>query len=317
MSGENAGMSEIQKKPPAVQEFGRFAKQWLKTALGGVWGKIGDAATFLGLVVPAISGSNPAWWHKFIALLHVSGNEALLWEAPVGVGGSILLVRLVLAPFWIMRSEREAAKQSLDDATRRVELSARKHDEALESQRAAFETSRERLERRIAELERPAPRIVVEVTDDTERPFLLRNVGPVEAHRVQILPIVDNVWTVEFDAVDTIYSNGSGNPRLVVSRSDEEIGLVFRLRFEYFLKGVRESTVSDLMDTATGEPVTPDFAARIDAAFEDIVSNRPMVIEYSDESGARMFRTEYNYRANAVADNLSVEFVRRYVVEDH
>ena len=309
-------VEEVAEHSSAVGEYGRFAKSWLKAALGGVWGKIGDAATFLGLVVPAISGRNPALWKKLILLLHVSGNEALLWRAPVCVGGSILIVRLALASFWIVRAERVLWKQTLDDEAKRVEVLSQAHEEELEKQRADFKASTERLERRIAGLETPAPRIVVEVTDDTEMPFLLKNVGPVEAHRVQILPITDNVWTVKFDTVDTIYSNSSGNPRLRVSRSDQKIGLIFDCRFDYFLKGVRESKFSDLKDSARpGEPVTEDFTAGMEAAFEDMVSKRPMIIEYSDESGTRVFRTEYNYRANTVAENLSVEFVRRYIVE--
>jgi hypothetical protein len=236
-------VEEDAKPQAAIRQFARFAKTWVKRALGGVWGRIGDAATVLGLVVPAVSGANPGWWKRVIAVLHVSGNESLLWEAPVVVGGSILVVRLVLAPFWILRAERK------DAARVRGELeSAAKAEQAhfaseAASQRRAAEESIEQLQRRVAELETPAPRVMLWWAKDSKCPIALKNVGPVEAHRVKVGDFEVGKEYVEFGEVDPLENDGQPKyPEFSCQNRDEKYGPPLKATmFSWFLNHVAEA----------------------------------------------------------------------------
>jgi hypothetical protein len=296
-----------------MREFGRFGKTWLKVALGGVWGRIGDVATALGLIVPAISASKPDWWKHVIAALHVSGNEALLWEASVAVGGSILLVRLVLAPFWIVRTERLEAAASREA----LERSAVEGKQKIDAERAAEQRSTaaevERLQARVAELEKPAPRITVRWKGDPNEPLGVKNVGPIEAHRVKIGDIEVASEYVEFREVDPVEPGEEKFPEFICRKRGEKVVSPLKATmFSWFLKHVGETETWNVWREAAGLRPVANFLEDT-AAFEETLDlgppKHPLVVTYTDPSGARKFETEYKWWIDKGAETIVLEYV--------
>lgn len=77
---------------------GAFYKRWLTVAIGHAFGPADALAGALGMAVPAIIAVYPG----------LSGSLAdLTWQLPLGIFVALLMVRAILAPFWIYRNLEE------------------------------------------------------------------------------------------------------------------------------------------------------------------------------------------------------------------
>ena len=83
----------------------RFYALCFKYATSGGWGRTGDAALFLSLALPAWKAAAPHSYRLLEAYLavHALNADILLWKLPLWAGVSILLLRLVSAPFLLYR----------------------------------------------------------------------------------------------------------------------------------------------------------------------------------------------------------------------
>jgi hypothetical protein len=280
--------------------------------VGGVWGKVGDAATFLGLVVPAISNSNPVFWHKVILFTHVSGNEGLLWAAPVGVGGSILLVRVVLAPFWIIQNERRAADAAREATSKAAGEEKKQLEAELENGTKAVAAVVERLQKRVAELEQPAPRVTIRWTGDAGKPLVVKNVGPVEAHRVKIDDVEVAPEYVEFGEVDPLEPGEEKFPEFSCRSRGERYGSPMKATmFSWFLRHVGDTETWAVWREAAGLPPVADFSEDIPALEETLDLGPPkhaLVVRYTDAAGARRFETEYKWWVDEGGEAIALEY---------
>jgi hypothetical protein len=180
--------------------FWIYVWEWIKLTFAGTKGFIGDVGLVLALVV--------AWaharWPKDVEALMTrvvpatAGYEDSVAFAPLYVAGGYLVIRALLAPFWLARRARREHDEE------RVRLEA-----DLTAERKASNETIEALQRRVAQLEAPAPRVLVRATGDSEGPLALKNVGAVEAHNVRIRDLVYETDYVEFDVIDPLETDGT------------------------------------------------------------------------------------------------------------
>jgi hypothetical protein len=82
----------------------RFYLRCLQLAFTGAWGAVSTATTLIGIVLAAIADKKPAWASDtLISQLNALGG----WVVPLVIFSSILLVRLVLAPYWIYKEHHD------------------------------------------------------------------------------------------------------------------------------------------------------------------------------------------------------------------
>jgi hypothetical protein len=110
-----------------------YYKQWIKTALSGAWGAMSVVSTFLGIVIAAITDTHPAWMGDRVLRLIASFGG---WIIPIGIFSAFLLVRLILAPYWMHQEAALKIPKPEDDRTKLsklLELVDRRFDEILKN----------------------------------------------------------------------------------------------------------------------------------------------------------------------------------------
>jgi hypothetical protein len=103
------GIPENPDENSAVEA--NFYGQWLKLAFRGTWGVMGAFTTIAGLVLASIADQKPAWASPaLIEKLNSLGG----WKVPILIFSSVLVARLILAPYWIWKKERKRAQKLQD-----------------------------------------------------------------------------------------------------------------------------------------------------------------------------------------------------------
>lgn len=260
-------------------------KLWLKRTFTGVIGVTGDIGLAFGLVVALVHARWPKQFEKLIAtkIPGTAGYEDSVALLPVVVAGSWILLRaFFVIPLLIARDVSRATHA------------------ALQAERRAASDNIDVLQRRIAQLETPAPRVLVRATANSQAPFALKNVGAVEAHNVRILDLEYKTDFVEFDAIDPLEVHGEERmPGFrVLSGSDEDLNLdVFRITHFYsFTDNVGNESFGDIARRAgiPGDESTwtqQDYGRALDVGPQRF----PLVVEYFDPTGRRKFQTEYQW----------------------
>jgi hypothetical protein len=87
-----------------------FYWECLRFATGGAWGRSGDASLLASLALPAWKALSPVSYAAFAAYLslHHLNADILSWKLPLWVGGTILGLRILSAPFFIYRGKPSA-----------------------------------------------------------------------------------------------------------------------------------------------------------------------------------------------------------------
>jgi hypothetical protein len=89
----------------------RFYWECLRYATGGAWGRSGDVSLIASLALPSWKGFFPssyAIFESYLSVHHLSA-DILLWKLPLWAGGSILVLRLIAAPFFLYSNKRSAS----------------------------------------------------------------------------------------------------------------------------------------------------------------------------------------------------------------
>jgi hypothetical protein len=84
-----------------------FYREWLVLAFRSPWGLSDSIATVLGLAVPLVGRVVPSW---------ASAMQDLVWQIPLGILSALAVVRLVIAPYWMIQQARQ------DSEAQRAEL---------------------------------------------------------------------------------------------------------------------------------------------------------------------------------------------------
>jgi hypothetical protein len=118
----------------------RFYLECLRYATGGAWGRSGDASLIASLALPAWKAFFPLNYATFDGYLlsHHLSADILLWKLPLWVGGSILALRLLAAPFFLYK-DKPSSGGALGDHRPQVKLSAVRVATMHVSSRTEFE----------------------------------------------------------------------------------------------------------------------------------------------------------------------------------
>ena len=111
------------KPPTHPLKWWQFYVACLVYTTSGVVGAIGDTGTILGGALYLLRRGDPAAYARIVAgLSSLGSSEDLPITIPLGIGGSILLARLLIAPFAIYREKPtpENTGQTLRNKTLRL-----------------------------------------------------------------------------------------------------------------------------------------------------------------------------------------------------
>jgi hypothetical protein len=286
-----------------------FYRKWLSWTFGGAKGVLGDLSLFLGISLAVAHARYPKGSEAIIHKIPgVVGYEDFVALAPLTIGGIYLLVRFLAAPLRILR-EYEAARAEEKEAAARTDV-ARRAEFERERQTAADTISQ--LQRRIARLESPTPRVTLRFTGDSGAPLAVKNVGPVEAHRVKISDLEVGSEYVEFAEVDPLESNAPEQvPEFrVLTRGEDAVSPAKLTDFGWFLRVISEAETYAVWREAAGLPAT-DFGNDIEAFKETLdlgPPRHPAKVSYTDSTGARQFETVYRWYADRGGEDMALEY---------
>ncbi|HEV7767862.1 MAG TPA: hypothetical protein VGQ76_22865 [Thermoanaerobaculia bacterium] len=298
----------MQNDPRAIEakaeSFSRYAWRWLKLTFAGTKGFIGDVGLVFGLFV---AWSHARWQTKMESLLAswvpaTAGYEDSVAFVPLYIAGGYLILRALLAPFWMAQK----ARKEQDETRLRFESE-------LSAERKSSRETTESLQRRISQLEAPAPRVLVRATDDSEAPLAVKNVGPVEAHNVKICDLTYGTDAyVEFEVIDPLECTCRDEvPEFrVLHRNGDNTDVFSMMNFFSFTDPMPEQSFNDLARRAgiPGDEKTwtgDDFAKMYDMG----PLRYPLRVEYLDPTGKRRFETLYEWERPWSSRNIVVHFV--------
>jgi hypothetical protein len=126
----------------AFVEFWQYQAKRFRWATKGVWGRVERIATVVGLVLATVVWLNPEWSRS-----HISErmNAFILGAIPLLSGASVFVVRWLLSPYFIYRSDTERLN------FRNRKLQRRLQDIKTRRPRFRYDSEKSRIESRIIE----------------------------------------------------------------------------------------------------------------------------------------------------------------------
>lgn len=268
--------------------FWRYLWNWIKLTFAGTKGFIGDVGLVIGLVLAGLHARWPKEVERVVSgvIPATAGYEDSVAFAPLYLAGAYLGIRALLTPWWLAKKELRARHEE------RLRLEA-----DLTSERKASAELIEASQRRIAELEAPAPRVLVRATGDSQAPLALKNVGAIEAHNAKVRDLEYGNDYVEFDVVDPLEVREEEQmPGFRVMRRDGRNMDIFRITHFYSFTDPMDESFVELAERA-GISGSPETWTEQEYGKVIAVGPRrfPLAVEYSDPTGRRRYETVYEW----------------------